>query len=604
MVSAADVVPDTLRRLAVLEYRGYDSYGIAVAVDEGLVISKDVGSVGAARAAGAFEGLPASSLAIAHTRWATHGGVSVENAHPHVTRGGQVAVVHNGVIENHADLRRSLRAQGVEFVSETDTEVIAHLVGLHLDSGLDVLGALARAADELVGEYALGVVVASEPDVLYGAKRKSPLLVAFDGQQAVMASDQMATAGVGDQLIYLEDGDILRLTPGGAEIFRAADGRFVPQLREPVTAPVQSQAVGKGGFDHYMLKEIHEVPEAVLAALEIPSERFEAVVPVDEAGRLALVGSGSSYYVAQIAQYAFMKVAGVTASAFPSDEALHLADFRRGDSLIAVSQSGETFDTLEVCRAAVASGAELTSISNVAQSTQERLAARCFQQGIGPEVCVLSTKSIVSQLMILFRLAVEHGWKSGRLSDAERAGHQASLERLPETLRQMVSNPQAIRELAAKYNGVEHWFFVGRGLLYPAALESALKFKEVSYHHAEGMAAGFFKHGTISLIEPGFFTVALLPSPGTDPELYRATLANVSEIAARSGPVIGFGPDNASEDDLANFVEYVRLPYHDDDLANVIIQLVAGQLFAYYCAVELGREIDQPRSLAKSVTVR
>jgi glucosamine--fructose-6-phosphate aminotransferase (isomerizing) len=270
-----------------------------------------------------------------------------------------------------------------------------------------------------------------------------------------------------------------------------------------------------------------------------------------------------------------------------------------------VSQSGETFDTLEICRAAVQAGAVLTSISNVPNSTQERLATHRLQQGSGPEICVLSTKSIVSQVLLLARLALETGRTAGTLTETVYQDHVTSLGRLPGTLRGLLAQDAAtIQALAKKYSAVEDWFFIGRGALYPAACESALKFKEVSYRHAEGMAAGFFKHGTISLIDENFHTVALLPSDRTAPARYATTLAAVSEIAARGGPVIGLGPAGADPDDLRDFTDYLPLPYHGDTCADVVVQLVAGQLLAYYCALDLGREIDQPRSLAKSVTVR
>lgn len=606
MTGRDDVVEATLRGLSLLEYRGYDSYGLASVTSEGLVVTKDVGAVGRALHDGRFADTPAATLALAHTRWATHGEVSQRNSHPHLSFDGKVAIVHNGVIENHLALRRELEAAGVTLRSETDSEVVAHLVARELEKGADVLDAVCVVCDRLTGEYALAIVSSSDPGSVYGAKLKSPLLVTNNGQRGMLASDQMATREISAQVMYLEDGDVVRLRPDGADIFaRNKSGTFSVVERPRVDNSGAVGTVDKGPFEHYMLKEIHETPAAAKIALTRSAEEFHGVIPAESSHATTVIGSGSAFYVARIAQYILSKVAGVTAAAHPADEAEYLARLDYGDALIAISQSGETFDTLEVARLAKARGAVLTSVSNVPNSTMERLATHRIQQGAGPEVCVLSTKSIVSQVVLLMRLAMEHGLANGHLSEAEHTRYSQSLARLPETLRQLLDETsKTIKSIAQRFSRAQHWFFIGRGALDPVACESALKFKEVSYHHAEGMAAGFFKHGTISLIDADFYTVALLPSRNADPKRYHATLSNVSEIAARRGPVIGIGPSDATADERADFLEYISLPYHEDDLADIVIQLVAGQLLAYYCALELGREIDQPRSLAKSVTVR
>lgn len=617
-----DVGPDTAERLAVLEYRGYDSFGLASLVDvrsagedrasrqrsggAEIRVRRAVGSIGHALAHGWMDQAPATGVALAHTRWATHGGVTEANAHPHVSFDGRVAIVHNGVIENHVALRRRLKAEGIDFASDTDSEVAAHLLAWHLDRGLDLLGALRATTGELTGEYALGVVSTVDPTAVYGAKRKSPLALAHGPGRGVLASDQMALGGLDDRVVFLEDGDVVRLTATEHVVSTGSSATAVPVARPYVRLDEGHRDVDKGDYPHWMLKEINETPQAAATAAAYPAADLTGgVVDAARAGHLALVGAGSAFYVCQIGQYLFADLAGVTAQAVSSDEAEYLLRLGRDDSLIAVSQSGETFDTLEVCRAAVAGGAVLTSISNVPNSTQERLATHRIQQRSGPEICVLSTKSIVSQVVLLARLALETGRATGALAAETYDDHMASLTRLPDTLRGLISSrAHDIQALAKQFSHVEDWFFIGRGLLYPAACESALKFKEVSYRHAEGMAAGFFKHGTISLIDSDFFTVALLPSARSAPARYAATLAAVSEIAARRGPVIGLGPDTADADDLTNFTAYIGLPTHGRDAADLVIQLVTGQLLAYYCALDLGREIDQPRGLAKSVTVR
>ncbi|MBH0777703.1 glutamine--fructose-6-phosphate transaminase (isomerizing) [Nocardia bovistercoris] len=604
MTSPENIVTgQTADQLSVLEYRGYDSWGLACLTEDTLAVVKDTGSIGKALREGRLSGLPDASLALGHTRWATHGGVTAANAHPHLSYDRAVAVVHNGVIENHQQLRRDLEASGVTFASDTDSEVAAHLIARHLEHGASMRDAIAATTATLSGEYALAVISVTEPATVWGAKHKSPLVVAFDGQRGILASDQMALDGISNDVLFLDDGDIVAVRADSAEVYAAVHGSVQPVTRAFTRLTGRQERADKGQYPHWMIKEIHETPTAVTAASSLPAERFASVLPPDRA--VTLIGAGSAFYVASMGQYLLKSLAGIRASALPSDEAEYLAVLGPGDPLIAVSQSGETFDTLEICRTALAAGAVLTSICNVPSSTQERLATHRLPQGSGPEICVLSTKSIVSQVVLLARLALETGRANRTLSAERYAAHQESLERLPDTLTEFIATAStSVQALAAKYSHVGDWFFLGRGILYPAACESALKFKEVNYHHAEGMASGFFKHGTISLIDEHFYTVALLPSHTDDPDRYAATLAAVSEIAARKGPVIGIGPADLPADDLNTFVEYLPLPYHGDEIADLIIQLVAGQLLAYYCALDLGREIDQPRSLAKSVTVR
>ena len=598
------VTGPTADQLAVLEYRGYDSWGVACLTDDTLSVVKDTGSIGKALTEGRLAALPDASLALGHTRWATHGGVTPANAHPHLSYDRAVAVVHNGVIENHLQLRRELEADGVSFASDTDSEVAAHLLARHLERGAGLRDAIASTTAALAGEYALAVISLADPTTVWGAKRKSPLVVAYDGRRGILASDQMALDGINSEVLFLDDGDIVAVRADGVEVYAAdGDGSAQPVARQFTQLATRHERADKGKYPHWMIKEIHETPAAVTAALALPPDRFTAILPPDRL--VTLIGAGSAFYVASMGQYLLKSIAGLRATALPSDEAEYLAVLGEGDPLVAISQSGETFDTLEVCREAIAAGAVLTSICNVPSSTQERLATHRLPQGSGPEICVLSTKSIVSQVVLLARLALETGHANGSLSSDEYASYQASLARLSGTLAEFIATTAtSVQALASKYSHVGDWFFLGRGILYPAACESALKFKEVNYHHAEGMASGFFKHGTISLIDEHFYTVALLPSNTDAPDRYAATLAAVSEIAARKGPVIGIGPANLPADDLGAFAEYLPLPYHGDDIADLVIQLVAGQLLAYYCALDLGREIDQPRSLAKSVTVR
>jgi glutamine---fructose-6-phosphate transaminase (isomerizing) len=604
-IKTGDAVRPVIDGLRTLEYRGYDSYGIVFdSGGEALRLTRGVGSITKADEAGAFGGVGSSHLALGHTRWATHGGVSEANAHPHLSFDGNVAIVHNGVIANHLVLRRELSDAGIELKSETDSEVVAHLIALEIARGTDVLASVGKAVARLDGEYALGIVVKQDPLVMYGAKNESPLLVAWNGDGAILCSDQLAACSVSNDLTYFEDRDIFRLAHDGVEIFKADGDGALQSVQRATVATGESYSVpSKGEFAHYMLKEIHEIPAVIEVAAQATASELRGAVP-ESATRTTLIGSGSAFYVARIGQYFLNTLARLSTHALPSDEAPYWTTFDRGDAVLAISQSGETYDTLSVIRTALKGGAHITSLGNVPGSSQERLATHCLRQGAGPEICVLSTKSVISQVVLLARLALRLGVDNGHLPVADFERYEASIARLPETLRTLLEDSEELRRLAVEHAPVEHWFFIGRGPLYPVALESALKFKEISYRHAEGLPAGFFKHGTISLIDDDFHTVALLPSRGTAPERFQATVDNVSEIVARRGPVLGIGPHDASADERDEFTRYLGLPLHGDDIADVVVHLVAGQMFAYFCALELGREIDQPRSLAKSVTVR
>jgi glucosamine--fructose-6-phosphate aminotransferase (isomerizing) len=604
MVGVSDVVDDTVRGIVSLEYRGYDSYGLSVLRDDALHIVKDVGSVSLAAERRAFDAVGTSPVAIAHTRWATHGSVSQRNAHPHVSADGRTAVAHNGVIENHHELRRLLVREGVTFSSETDTEVIAHLVARHVALGGSLLDAVAATVPMLEGEYAFVVMSAADPGRICGARRKSPLAVGWTDDRAVVASDQLAIGLTCDRGMYLLDGDVVVVEPGSARIYTVGPDGVVPAQRECVRIESKADQITMNGYSHFMEKETHEAPDAVRTVLRLPAELMRDGLGPEPDAQVNVTGAGSSFFVAQLAQYVFAKLARTYVIAHPSDEIANVRDFGPRDWLVGISQSGETYDTLEVARIARARGAGVTSITNVRGSSLDRVADVCIHQGSGAEVCVLSTKSIVAQVAICIRLAMERGLLNGSLTEREFQRLSASLERLPDTLGTILTElAPRIREVGERYNFIEHWFFIGRGLCYPVALESALKFKEVSYIHAEGMPAGFFKHGTISLIDDGFYTIAFLPSRVAEAELFKVTLANISEIAARGGRVLAFGPAGATEDELEGISEYVPLPYHDD-VTDSIQLLVAGQLLAYHCAVSLGREIDKPRALAKSVTVR
>lgn len=606
MTALADISQATVQRLAALEYRGYDSYGVATMSDGAITVQKDVGSINSALREGRLATLPPSTLALGHTRWATHGRVSSDNAHPHLSYDSRIAIVHNGVIANHAQLRERLANDGIPLRSETDSEVIAHLIAQRVEHGATLVDAIFSMTAAVRGEYSVAIIASSDPTTVYGVRNKSPLVACYDRRQAILASDQLAFAGVRDgQILFLHDGDLILLRRDSAQILvPGPDGRPTVAERESITFTETPDAVTKEGFPHYMIKEIHETPSAADRANRTSLHEVAGMIPASSRPVL-LFGSGSGFYVAQIGQYLLTQFAGTSAIALPSDEAAAFMSLQSGDPAIAISQSGETFDTLEMCRAAIELGATVTSITNVPHSTLERLARHRLRQGCGPEISVLSTKSIISQVVILARLAFKIGQRNETLSAHEHARCMQSLIALPEALNQCIGavTPH-LRRLAQKYADIAHWFFIGRGILYPVAMESALKFKEGTYRHAEGVSAGMFKHGVIPLVGRGFHTIALLPPADPNGPQHAATLATVSEIAARGGKVTGWGFTSSQDRNATFFSDYVSLPRSGNELTDAALQLVTGQLFAYYYALNLGREIDQPRHLAKSVTVR
>jgi glucosamine--fructose-6-phosphate aminotransferase (isomerizing) len=606
MCSGRDVSAETITRLAALEYRGYDSYGLAALVDGSIIVHKEVGAIGDAISTGSLALLPPARTVIGHTRWATHGGVSLANCHPHVSYDGSIGIVHNGIIANHASLRLALEEAGVSFSSKTDSEVIAHIIAKHVADGMPLLDAISKMMAEVIGEYALGIISAADPDIVYGVRNMSPLILYSESGQGILASDQLAFEGYSDGYItLLQDGDIIRLSPHGAEVFvTGPEGNIVPVDRGSVPYTGTQDRVGKNDYQHFMIKEINEAPKIASRMAGLAADEFTGILPDKTVRPILLFGSGSGFYVAQIGQYLLAKLAGVSAIALPSDEAEAFSILQPEDYAIAISQSGETFDTLEMCRTAISKNVIVTAITNVANSTLERTARNHLRQCCGPEISVLSTKSIISQVVLLARFSLEFGRQLGTLPDSMYHTYLRTLSALPQILQNCISSASGpLQDLAVRYRDIRHWFMVGRGVLYPVAMESALKFKEGTYRQAEGLAAGSFKHGPISLIQRGFHTVVLLPSDVTS-NRYAATLATVSEIAARGGRVTGWGPPGRPREELASFASYVALPFSGDDVIDTVAHLVVGQLWAYYYALNLGRDIDKPRHLAKSVTVR
>ncbi|MDP1027104.1 glutamine--fructose-6-phosphate transaminase (isomerizing) [Sphingomonas sp. KR1UV-12] len=604
-VSGQPVQDRTVHALEKLEYRGYDSYGFSFAQSDGVkasdfAIVRGVGPLSEQAQALVAGGLPQVNAAIGHTRWATHGGVTVPNAHPHRSFDGKFAVVHNGVIENFLELKRDLIAGGVEFSSETDTEVIAHLLARHYATSGDLDAALHATLAQLSGEFGLAITCADRPELLIGVRRLSPIAVGIADGAGFICSDPVAVAGQDGWIAYLEEDQIAFVTRDAVRVasFLTPDFPAVELERIPLTTVAEVAELGH--YPHFMIKEITETSEAVRTVAAMPGSVFAPAAERLATADIAFCGAGSSHYVCMLGQYFFHQIAGRRAMCHSADEFMNLASLGDNGALIAVSQSGETYDTLRVMEQAQADGAALVAVNNVAGSTAQRMSDFPILQRAGREVCVLSTKSVISQTAIVWRLAAEVAARAGGAEGADMADLNALAAQL-DVLVQSLS-PE-IKAVAERYRWIEHWFFLGRGIHWPVAAESALKFKEVSYIHAEAMPAGFLKHGTISLIDEKFFTVAFIPNAAHDPESFAHVVSSLHEIRARGGNIIGFGHDLPSVFADGFFEAYVELP-SVSKFMDPMIQLVAGELFAYHCAVKLGRNIDRPRALAKAVTVR
>ncbi len=599
VVGHCPVAADLYRTIRNLEYRGYDSCGVAVIHDEQLEIRKNVGSV---EEVNALEGLTRLSgdVGIAHTRWATHGKVNRENTHPHTGCRGDLAVVHNGIIANYRALRERLQAEGHKFLSETDTEVIAHLIEGHMDAGLNLEDAFRRSARELEGTFALAVIALRERDRILCAKKESPLILGIGESCNFVGSDFNAFIEFTKHAVVLEDGEMAIVTRDGFTVKDFLTGRTI--RKSVMEIQWDAEMSKRGGYPHYMLKEIYEQPRTITHALEIDRSALREIArAVEGSGRTYLIGTGTTYYVSLTAQYLFSQLAGRFLPAVSSDEFRGLATSDSDTLVLACSQSGETYDTLSALRHAKAQGAATAAVVNVMGSSIARMADQVIIQGAGPEICVLSTKAAISQIAILLLIALELGIETGHLSEGEVEVLRGELARLPDLIETILNERSGfIHTIAHRRMDRQNWLYLGRGIYYAIAMESALKMKEVTYLHAEGMPAGFLKHGTISLIDERMASLILIPPPDAG-ELYTLSLSSAEEIKARGGYVLGFHTEG-DKDALAMCDESIALPAAPL-LVTPFLHLIVGQLFAYFTATGLKRNIDRPRSLAKSVTV-
>jgi len=605
-VGTRDAVPVILEGLRRLEYRGYDSAGVAVV--EG-------GRLERRRAAGKLKNLEDSlkaeplhgSYGVGHTRWATHGRPTEENAHPHVDDQGRIVVVHNGIIENYLDLKARLHAAGHRFVTETDTEVVAHLVAHHYRGSLE--DAVRKAVREIEGIYALVLLHKDEPQTLVGARLGPPLVVGLGEGEHFLASDITALLPYTRDFLFLDDGDVVTVTPDSVKV---TDANGVAQPRKPQRItwdPVQAE---KGGYRHFMLKEIHEQPRAVRDTLLGRISLEDGDVHLEELGaaasslrsaeRVVLLACGTSWHAALVGKFLLEQLARVPAEVdYGSEFRYRTPIVGPGTVAVAISQSGETADTLAAFREAKSRGALPIAICNVQGSMLTREAAGSLLTHAGPEIGVASTKAFTAQLVALSLLALHLGRLKGTLSREDGRRHLAELTRVPHLMEQALAGEEAIESLTRSFMQARDFLYLGRGINYPIALEGALKLKEISYIHAEGYPAGEMKHGPIALIDEAMPVVALCPQG----RVYDKMLSNVQEVKARGGRVIAVvsGGDRHLRSLLDPARDAVLEVPACDELWSPFLMVLPLQLLAYHAAVRAGRDVDQPRNLAKSVTV-
>ncbi len=600
MVASSNVARRLFRSIAALEYRGYDSCGMALQSNGSIDVRKDVGTVEAVNLNERLTDMK-GRVGIAHTRWATHGAVTRENAHPHVDNEGRVAVVHNGIISNYRELRGRLEKSGANFVSDTDTEVIAHLLGECLDrNDHEMERAFVSALQEVEGTFSLAVISTKSPGKIYCAKQESPLIIGLGDNANFIGSDFNAFIEFTKQAVIMEDGEYAVVTRQGYVVKELLSGETV---KKRVTEIEWDAAMSRrGGYPHYMLKEIYDQPAAVQSVLNIPREDLKALAGIIHKSRQSMLGGvGTTYYIAAMAQYFFSYLAGCYLPAISTDECPQLAQIGPEDAFIAISQSGETYDTLTAIRHAKKNGATTGAIVNVMGSSLVRTVDVPILQGSGPEICVISTKAALCQALILLLCALELGEMRGRLGEKDVLRYREEVSSLPDLLSETLNERSGFLHTSAnKHMNMKNWLYLGRGVYYPAALECALKMKEVTYLHAEGMSAGFLKHGTISLIDENMNTIVLMPPPEEE-ELHNLTRSSAEEVRARGGFVLGFRFEG-DEKVEGLFSEEIVLPRVSSLLAP-FLHLLSGQLLAYFLAVALKRDVDRPRALAKSVTV-
>jgi glucosamine--fructose-6-phosphate aminotransferase (isomerizing) len=598
-VGLKDVSNALFESIRNLEYRGYDSCGVALVDKKRLLIKKNTGEVESVyRKENILK--HQAKVGIAHTRWATHGGVTKENTHPFLSKCGSFALVHNGIISNYRVLRDQLGREGYSFHSETDSEIIPQLLSKFYEKEKNVELALRKTVNVLEGTFAFAFITTHLPDQIFCAKRESPLMLGIADEIKFIGSDFNSFIDFTKNAIIIEDGEYAVISKNGYIVKNSITGEEVE--KSIMKIEWDSETSKKGGYPHYMLKEIYEQPQTIQNALEISVHDIAEISDmILEAKQSYLVGVGTTFYVAEFGKYILANLAGKFLPSISSDEFVCLANVDSDSLILAVSQSGETYDTLSALRYAKSKGSKTAAIVNVMGSSMSRLVDKAILQGSGPEISVISTKAAISQMAILVRIGLHLGVKNKNITKHAYKKHLNELRELPEIIHGILNERSGfIHRIAHRYCKVKHWLYLGRGIYYPIALESALKMKEVAYVHAEGMPGGFLKHGTLAMIDERINSIVFMP-PKEDKKLYELTLHCVEEIRARSGFVLGIHFDTRGKNkDL--FSKELILPSVSPIVAP-FLQLVIAQLLAYFTGTSLKRNVDKPRALAKSVTV-
>ena len=598
----ANAAPTIRASLKRLEYRGYDSVGVATVQDGKLYVKKDQGKIDEVHAVHNLDDLP-GNIGIGHTRWATHGAPLQVNAHPHVDCRGQIAVVHNGIIENFSELKQELEGRGHVFKSKTDTEVIPHLIEENLKSNpsMSLADAVLETVKRLDGSYAIAVISTKEPDRIVCARHESPLVIGVNEKAVYCASDIPAFLPVTNKVVIVENGELVILSLEGYEIRKIADSKVV--AREPKLINWTPEMAVKQGYPHFMLKEIHEQPATLRNTLRLQEHYLDLMATfLDRAREVFLVACGTSYHACLASSYMFSKLAflatyPVIASEFVEQ---HGKSVNIDSTLLTVSQSGETADTLAAVNAARQRAATILGLTNAIGSTLTRVSRVYIGQQSGPEIGVAATKTFTSQLSVLAGLALRLAKKRGKVSQDEMDFLAEKLEKLPDIVETVIqTQEEKVKQIAKKYKDAKAFFFLGRGISTATAYEGRLKLMEIAYVPAIAFPAGESKHGPISLVEPGFPVVFICPKD----ETHKTVIGNVMEMKARGASIIAV-IEEGDEEIMKLADDYVEVPAGTPEVLSPISFVVPLQLLAYYMAVERGYNPDTPRNLAKSVTVK
>jgi glucosamine--fructose-6-phosphate aminotransferase (isomerizing) len=588
---AAPVLFDALKRL---EYRGYDSAGIVTSFRK-FHVKKDKGKIAEIDRKLKLTDIP-GGVGIAHTRWATHGMPSKANAHPHLDSFGKVAVVHNGIIENYLELRSFLQKQTHNFVSETDTEVIPNLISYFMRKGKNFESSVRETVKKLKGSFALGIISMNEPDKILAVRKESPLIIGVGDGEMFLASDIPAILPYTKKVIILEDGDLAILTRTGVTVKRADSGKVVE--KKPTTVTWTVEMAEKMGYPHFTLKEIFQQPDAIRDTLRANPENLRKLAKLlVKAKRVYLVACGTSYHAALVGKYALAKLADLSSEAVISSEFQESCRASEGTVVLAITQSGETADTLKAVRVAKSAGARITCLTNVVGSSITRESSLVCYIYAGPEISVVATKTFAAQVTFLLLLAIQIAKEKGLLSERKAEEFVDELHSIPVLVREVLKKvDQKMKRLAEKLKSVEHIYLIGRGIGYPIVLEGALKLKEITYLHSEALPAGELKHGTLALIEEGTPVLAVV-SPG---ESRWRMIGNIEEVKARGAVIMAIAGEG--DDVRAHADEFISIP-PVKELLSPLPYIIPLQLLAYRITVARGQDPDRPRSLAKSVTV-